>query len=608
MRSRRNGSRSSPGSSTPARGSRSCRSPAGRRCAGQTGRSLADDAPALLPAQLVYLAWDELADGEASIVHATSSGLACGASYAEAALSALLELVERDAFMLVWRNRLSLPRIDPHAAHGVVAWERRYLDGARLRRRVVDLSCVHGLPTLLAVVEDGAGSLGVGAAAAASPEAAYRKALAEAYATQGAARRMREDGTSRRAHFEEIATFADHIAVYADPRNAVRAAFLTASPDRVQLDLLPAMAPAPPEEQLEFVARALLDAGVESYAVDVTTPDIADLGLCVVRAVAPELCMLDVRQDACFLGGPRLRRAPVDLRLRGRELAFHELNLDPAPVPVSAPDGRARLASSVYRGEPRRDDPAELFHEASKLTPATVAHSLAGAAALAASPALRRTVAASSLRHPELPLLPLPAAAPLDTPLGTAIETRRSARTFGALPIERPALAALLQACYGVTGELTDGDDGLQPLRAAPSGGALYPLDVYVAAARVVGLPPGLYRYEPLAAGLEAIGPPAALGEATANPELADAAAVTVVFAATFWRSRFKYGQRAYRFALLEAGHAAQNLLLAANALDLAAVPLGGFFDHRLDAVLALDGVDRSSLYVVCVGARPGAS
>ena len=79
------------------------------------------------------------------------------------------------------------------------------------------------------------------------------------------------------------------------------------------------------------------------------------------------------------------------------------------------------------------------------------------------------------------------------------------------------------------------------------------------------------------------------------------------MFAATFWRSRFKYGLRAYRFALLEAGHAAQNLLLAATALDLAAVPLGGFFDRILDATLGLDGVDRSSLYVICVGS-PGAT
>jgi SagB-type dehydrogenase family enzyme len=69
-----------------------------------------------------------------------------------------------------------------------------------------------------------------------------------------------------------------------------------------------------------------------------------------------------------------------------------------------------------------------------------------------------------------------------------------------------------------------------------------------------------------------------------------------------FWRSRFKYGLRGYRFVLLEAGHAAQNALLAAAALALAAVPLGGFYDRRVDELIEADGVDESALYLVCVG------
>jgi len=272
---------------------------------------------------------------------------------------------------------------------------------------------------------------------------------------------------------------------------------------------------------------------------------------------------------------------------------------------VSELESPARIASVVYPEQPGLDDPAELYHEASKLTPATAARVLAGVAALTASPDLRRTVARASFRHPELPLLPLPGATALDASLGDAIARRRSARTFGAMPVRADALAALLHATYGVTGSLAGLDGWEQPLRAAPSGGALYPLDVYVAASRIEGVAAALYRFDPLVPGLERVGAAEPVIEATASPELATGAAATFVFAATFWRSRFKYGLRAYRFALLEAGHAAQNLLLAAAALDLAAVPLGGFFDHRLDDALVLDGVDRSSLYVVCVGSLP---
>lgn len=273
---------------------------------------------------------------------------------------------------------------------------------------------------------------------------------------------------------------------------------------------------------------------------------------------------------------------------------------------MSELESPARLASVVYPEPPDLFDPAELYHEASKLTPATAARVLAGVAALAGSPDMQRAVAHASLRHPELPLLHLPAAATLDAPLGAVIARRRSARTFGVAPIRSEALAALLQAAYGVTGSLGGVDGREQPLRAAPSGGALYPLDAYVAAHRVEGLAPALYRFDPLASGLERVGAADPVIEATASPELVASAAATFVFAATFWRSRFKYGLRAYRFALLEAGHAAQNLLLAATALDLAAVPLGGFFDRLLDTTLGLDGVDRSSLYVICVG-PPGA-
>jgi SagB-type dehydrogenase family enzyme len=268
----------------------------------------------------------------------------------------------------------------------------------------------------------------------------------------------------------------------------------------------------------------------------------------------------------------------------------------------------ARLASAVYAEPPGLDDPAELYHEASKLGPSTAPRALAGAARLAVSQELRRATVRASLRHPELPLLPLDESMPLAEPLGSVLARRRSARAFGPASVSATQLAALLDAAYGLTGAAVGEGGWTQPLRAAPSGGALYPLDLYVEARRVDDVPSGLHRFDPLDGALETGGPAGdSIPEATAYPELARSAALTVVLAATFWRSRVKYGLRAYRFALLEAGHVGQNLLLAATALDLASVPLGGFYDHRLDDALGLDGVNRASLYVVCVGARSDA-
>jgi SagB-type dehydrogenase family enzyme len=260
-----------------------------------------------------------------------------------------------------------------------------------------------------------------------------------------------------------------------------------------------------------------------------------------------------------------------------------------------------RLASLVYADPPAADDPAETYHEASKVARATAARDLAGAARLEAVAELRATVARATRRHPLRPRHALPAPTPLVRTLDEALTARRTVRQFEGVAIESAELSAILHAAYGVAGALGRGEDA-QPLRTAPSAGALYPLELHVVARGVAGLPAALYRFDPLRFGLEACGPVPDLAEVTPYAELADSAAAVVLVSACFWRSRFKYGLRAYRFTLLEAGHVVQNLLLAAAALGLGAAPLGGFYDRRLDELLGLNGVDESSLYLACVG------
>lgn len=268
---------------------------------------------------------------------------------------------------------------------------------------------------------------------------------------------------------------------------------------------------------------------------------------------------------------------------------------------MSELESPVRLASVVRPEPPGLDDPAELYHEASKLTPATVGRDVAGALRLAASPDLQRASALASQRHRERPLVSLGRLLALDAALGETLERRRSAREFGPGALSCDEVGTLLHAAYGATGSFGD-----VKLRSAPSAGALYPLDLFAACVRVEGLATDVYRYDPLERALEPQGvDPRDVAAATPYDELVASAAVAVLVTATFWRMRFKYGLRAYRFTLLEAGHVGQNLLLAAEALGLAAVPLGGFFDGRLDATLELDGVERGSLYLVCIGRCP---
>jgi SagB-type dehydrogenase family enzyme len=265
-----------------------------------------------------------------------------------------------------------------------------------------------------------------------------------------------------------------------------------------------------------------------------------------------------------------------------------------------------RNATAVYGAiEPPPDDLAELYHEASKIGAVTEATELAGAARLAASPDLQASSVRAVRRHLHAEVVELGPSAPLPMSLGDALRRRRSARTFAQTALSRPVVAALLRAGYGVTGAL-DAGGAMHPIRAAPSGGALYPLELSLVARRVDALEPGLYHFDPLDDSLEVLRPGRVpIGAATPFAEVATGAAAVIVVTAVFWRTRFKYGLRGYRFALLEAGHVAQNILLAAAALELAAIPLGGFYDRRVDELLGLNGVDESALYLVCVG--PGA-
>lgn len=253
--------------------------------------------------------------------------------------------------------------------------------------------------------------------------------------------------------------------------------------------------------------------------------------------------------------------------------------------------GAPLVRSEVYGdAEPALDDPAELFHEASKLHPALAQRQAAGILRLEANDALRAAAARAIRRNPQRPTIPLPRPRRPACTVWSAIDRRRSARTFRGT-LEDADLAAVLDAGYGVRD---------RSRRTVPSGGALYPLELYVA---LRGR--GVHRYDPELHLLEehdARDPWQALVTTSPLPGLFDDAAAVVLVLAVFGRTRFKYGQRGYRFALLEAGHVVQNVVLAAAALDVAALPFGGYYDARVDDVVGADGVEESVVYAVVLG------
>jgi ribosomal protein S12 methylthiotransferase accessory factor len=290
-----------------------------------------------LPAQLVYMPWRGWSDAEEPIGHATSSGLACGATLEEAVLTGLLELIERDAFMLVWHNRLSLPLLQWNLDSELAGLDERYFAPSGLSYSAVDLSVFFGIPVVLGVVHGQPGALaaiGVGAACAVSVRVAWRKALAEAFSVHRWIRdRVLEHPEELDRPAEEIRTFDGHTVYYAHQKRASRAAFLDASAERRDVREVPPLEGQNVLEQIEAICSRLRRHEAAAYAVDVTSPEVAVAGLRVVHAVAPELCQLDVVEGARFLGGRRMYEAAFQVGLAPRPLTPLDLNPDPHPFP-----------------------------------------------------------------------------------------------------------------------------------------------------------------------------------------------------------------------------------------------------------------------------------
>jgi len=203
----------------------------------------------------------------------------------------------------------------------------------------------------------------------------------------------------------------------------------------------------------------------------------------------------------------------------------------------------------------------------------------------------------SSRRPPAAapPVVLPPPATSGDRSLEQVLAARRSRRDLAARPLSLAQLGQLAWAAQGIT-------DPAQRRRAAPSAGALYPLELYFVT------PEGMHHYLPERHALErrsAEDLRARLARAALDQDAVREAPCVAVLTAVTVRTAQKYGDRAPRYVALEAGHAAQNLLLQATARGLAGVPIGAFDDDAVRRVLALPAGE-TPLYLVALGALSG--
>jgi SagB-type dehydrogenase family enzyme len=182
--------------------------------------------------------------------------------------------------------------------------------------------------------------------------------------------------------------------------------------------------------------------------------------------------------------------------------------------------------------------------------------------------------------------------------LEEVVSRRRSRREFKSSSLTLEQVSQILWAAQGIT----------EPggLRAAPSAGALHPLDIYLAVGEqaVEGLAEGVYHYDPQSHTLEGI------LEGDIRQDLARLAVeqtfiaeapLALMITGEYERTSWKYGDRATRYVHMEVGHAAQNVYLQAEALGLATVVVGAFQDEAISQALSLPA-EHQPLYIMPIG------
>lgn len=182
--------------------------------------------------------------------------------------------------------------------------------------------------------------------------------------------------------------------------------------------------------------------------------------------------------------------------------------------------------------------------------------------------------------------------------LEAALARRRSIRAFSQGSLTLAEISQLLWAGQGITSPAG--------YRTAPSAGALYPLELYVAAGQVESLPADVFRYQPSRHKLERVGSGdrrRSLSRAALSQTWIGDSAAIIAVAAIPRRTTSKYGDRGIRYVYMEAGHAAQNICLQAASLGLAATPVGAFRDDEIRDVLQMRP-EMEPLYLLPIGRR----
>jgi SagB-type dehydrogenase family enzyme len=249
---------------------------------------------------------------------------------------------------------------------------------------------------------------------------------------------------------------------------------------------------------------------------------------------------------------------------------------------------------------------SEVFHENTKLAPLSARAYTQTIAKKGNSPVVKALMANPFKVYSLMDQCELERPPGEPNELERIITARRSVRSYAGEAVTRQELSRLLLYTYGKL-------DQKRNYRPVASGGALYPLELYIMPVNVEGLEHGwVYHYNADRHALDVVRREDRWEEFRhlvwlADMEDVEKISMVVVVTAVFARCTMKYQDRGYRLVLIEAGEVGHNLALLAASLGLGTCLLGGFLDDSLSKLLDIDGVDEAPLLPIVVG-RPAAT
>lgn len=251
---------------------------------------------------------------------------------------------------------------------------------------------------------------------------------------------------------------------------------------------------------------------------------------------------------------------------------------------------------------------AEVFHESTKLTRSNAFELSRRVRAIGSDHQLQRMMWTAWKSYDGAPKLPLGRASLGSMSVEDAIRARRSQTgRYTGEPITFAQLSSILRFSYGPTIAVASQKFPGETLylRAAPSGGGLYPLEIYPLVFNVDGCAPGIYHYSVSDHSLELLRPDCARAEllkCTTYADLGETAAVIFAVSAVLPRTLSKYLFRGYRFLSYDVGTCLENFYLTTTALGLGNCAIGGFYDNMVGDLIGIDNVTENVMMLFSVG------